>query len=258
MSSIRILNLGEVMDTLISLKSLQGYGILATDGEIGSVDDFFFDDETWNIRYLVANTGSWLLSRRVLLPTAVLIEPEEGTKLFLVDLTMDKVKHSPDIAWDLPVSRKEESQVYRYYDWSPYWSADMPAMYVPEIGPRDQNERDPAELESETHVRSARDTDGYSVFAAGEKTGHIDDFLLDGENWHILYVMVNLGKWLSGKKVLLPVHFIEQISWIGGSVRTGLQKECITHARAVEFSDHLNLREADELTEDYYGSRFTS
>ena len=44
---------------LRSLKDLRGYAIRASDGVIGKVDDFYFDDETWAIRYLVVDTGTW-------------------------------------------------------------------------------------------------------------------------------------------------------------------------------------------------------
>ncbi|MGA2519172.1 MAG: PRC-barrel domain-containing protein [Smithellaceae bacterium] len=50
-----------------SVKDLEGYAIGATDGDIGKLDDFYFDDESWTIRYLVADTGNWLLSRKVLI-----------------------------------------------------------------------------------------------------------------------------------------------------------------------------------------------
>lgn len=45
---------------LKNIQSLQGHKLSANDGEIGHVADFLFDDQTWAIRYLVANTGSWL------------------------------------------------------------------------------------------------------------------------------------------------------------------------------------------------------
>ncbi|MBE9080437.1 PRC-barrel domain-containing protein [Romeria aff. gracilis LEGE 07310] len=51
--------------TLRSAETLRGYKIHASDGEIGKVDQFLFDDESWTIRYLVVNTGNWLLERLV-------------------------------------------------------------------------------------------------------------------------------------------------------------------------------------------------
>jgi hypothetical protein len=52
---------------LRSVNDLKGVSLRATDGEIGSVDQFYFDDETWTIRYLVVNAGSWLVGRMVLI-----------------------------------------------------------------------------------------------------------------------------------------------------------------------------------------------
>lgn len=52
---------------LHSLKDLEGYTIGATDGEVGHVKDFYFDDHAWAVRYLVVETGDWLKSRKVLI-----------------------------------------------------------------------------------------------------------------------------------------------------------------------------------------------
>jgi PRC-barrel domain len=52
---------------LRSATYLQGFTLRAMDGEIGKVDQFYLDDETWAIRYLVVNTGSWLAGRLVLI-----------------------------------------------------------------------------------------------------------------------------------------------------------------------------------------------
>ena len=45
---------------LKNAKDLKGLEIRATDGEIGTVDQFYFDDESWAIRYLVHRTDSSL------------------------------------------------------------------------------------------------------------------------------------------------------------------------------------------------------
>ena len=52
---------------LRSIKEVGGYHIQAAGGEIGHVDDFLADDQTWTIRYLVVDTGNWLLGRKVLI-----------------------------------------------------------------------------------------------------------------------------------------------------------------------------------------------
>lgn len=55
---------------LYNSKNLYGYKLSASDGEIGQVKDFYFDDQSWLVRYVVADTGTWLTGRQVLLSAA--------------------------------------------------------------------------------------------------------------------------------------------------------------------------------------------
>jgi hypothetical protein len=51
---------------------LSGYTIEASDGDIGTFNDFLFDDVTWKVRWLVVDTGHWLSGRKVLIhPSAI-------------------------------------------------------------------------------------------------------------------------------------------------------------------------------------------
>ncbi|MDA3923836.1 MAG: PRC-barrel domain-containing protein [Kiritimatiellae bacterium] len=52
--------------TLRSMQKVRGYHIQGSDGEIGHVDDFIIDDETWAIRYLVVDTKNWWREKKVL------------------------------------------------------------------------------------------------------------------------------------------------------------------------------------------------
>ena len=63
---------------LRSINQLKGAAIDATDGDIGKVRDFYFDDEQWVVRFLVVETGSWLFSRKVLLTPGALRKPATG------------------------------------------------------------------------------------------------------------------------------------------------------------------------------------
>jgi hypothetical protein len=67
---------------LWSLEELRGYTIRATDGDIGTVHAFFFDDKTWAIRYLVVDTGAWLPGRRVLISPVALEQPDWAGQFF--------------------------------------------------------------------------------------------------------------------------------------------------------------------------------
>jgi len=100
---------------------LDGYAISASDGQLGAVSDFLFDDTSWLVRWLVVDTGKWLSRSKVLLPVSILGHVDEAGKKFSVRLTMQQVKDSPDINTERPVSRQMETSVYDYYGWSPYW-----------------------------------------------------------------------------------------------------------------------------------------
>lgn len=106
------------------MKQLYGNKLGATDGEIGHVKDFYFDDQNWAVRYLVADTGSWLTGRQVLISPHSLGLLDHQVKLLHVKLTRSQIENSPSIETHKPVSRQYEEEYYRYYDWPFYWQGD--------------------------------------------------------------------------------------------------------------------------------------
>src|SRR4051794_28136384 len=88
---------------------LRDYTIGAADGDIGHVDDVYFDDVSWTVRYVVADTGGWLSGRKVLLSPAVLRGIEPAGSRVRTELTRREVEASPSIDTDKPVSRQQET-----------------------------------------------------------------------------------------------------------------------------------------------------
>jgi hypothetical protein len=78
-----------------SISSMIGYAIRTTDGDLGKVDEFYFDDQTWTIRYIVAQTGNWLAGRKVLISLVAFGKPELESRTFSVTLTRAQVRNSP-------------------------------------------------------------------------------------------------------------------------------------------------------------------
>jgi hypothetical protein len=75
---------------------MRGYHIVATDGEIGHVDDFLVD-ESWKVRYLVVDTSNWIGGRSVLISPAVLDMVDSPDKEIRVHMTRDQIEHSPSV-----------------------------------------------------------------------------------------------------------------------------------------------------------------
>jgi len=228
---------------LRSLKELTGYTILATDGEIGSAHDFYFDNQTWTLRYLVVDTSAWLTGRRVLLSPAAFNQPQWERRVFPVSLTQEQVKNSPNIDTDKPVSRQQETDLYTYYNWSPYWEtgtlfplgvAGLPVVQPPSVQPSglaaekaELAARASPEPQGDPHLHSAKEVTGYYIQARDGDIGHVEDFLVDDETWAIQYMVVDTGNWLPGKKVLVSPSWIKMISWIEKTVYIDLLRETI-------------------------------
>ena len=103
--------------------TLKGYTVEASDGKIGVVRDFLFDDQSWKIRWLVLDAGSWLPRRKILLHPSALALPERLRKSIAVKLTKAEVEGSPDFLKHQPVSRQMEAHLYDYCGWDPTWGS---------------------------------------------------------------------------------------------------------------------------------------
>mgnify|MGYP002628985192 CR=1 FL=1 len=206
-----------------------GYDIVATDGELGTVSDFLFDDASWKVRWLVVDTGNWLPGRKVLLPPMVLGHPNPDEKQFPVRMTKQQVKDSPDIDTERPVSRQMEADVYEYYGWSPYWGTGFyMGGYMPGYGFIEGARMQPAASEApgraqqitaarqedgDPHLRSIKAVMGHHINATDGEIGHVEDFLMNDTDWNIHYLVVDTKNWWPGKKVLISPRSAQEIDW---------------------------------------------
>ena len=207
-----------------SVNNLIGFTMGATDGEIGKVKDFYFDDDTWTIRYLIVETGSWLFGRKVLISPAALLTPDWKGEVFPVNLTKEQIKNSPDIDTDKPVSRQQEIKLYEHYPWGSYWGVGLwpggmstSGMMAPTAPPLEQainNEENTTGKETgNPHLRSCGKVTGYNLKAADGEIGDVEDFIIDDNTWKIDFIVADTGKWFYGKKVLISPKSIKEIVW---------------------------------------------
>lgn len=221
---------------LHSTKALHGVKVIAIDGDIGAIDDIYFDDAKWAIRYFVAATGGWLSGRKVLLSPASLRHLYWQERALHVELTRQQVKNSPDIDTAKPVSRQHETAFYDYYAYPYYWAgpylwghADLPGRTSrPFAGPEWELEKERMEEErkkADPHLRSVRDLTGYAIEAIDRKLGHLEDMLFDEEDWSIRMLVIDPRNWWPGKNVLVSPQRIERIDWLNKSVAVGLTRD---------------------------------
>jgi hypothetical protein len=249
---------------LWNASALNGYAIKASDGDIGTVSDFLFDDATWLLRWLVVDTGNWLSGRKVLLPPSVLGRLYAKDRVFAVKLTMQQVKDSPEIDTDRPVSRQMETRVYDYYGWSPYWGSgfymggygDMPGsgMALPYLGAgrRDEEIADAQQERDDAHLRSVEAVTGYHIHASDGEIGHLEDFLVEDADWSIHYLVVDTKNWWPGKEVLVSPQSAGEIDWAARLVNLDANRQKIKDSPAYDASITVDGA-YEERFHNYYG-----
>lgn len=235
---------------LHKVKQLKSLYLRASDGDLGTVEDFYFDDAKWTVRHLVVDTGGLLSGRLVLVPPPAVghIDWDDGT--VHVKLTKQQIEDSPGIDNDKPVSRQHEQQVFDYYGFPYYWGspfawgaagmpgaagiltpAGLPVDAVGAESPRgSESERAADEAaRNDPRLRSATEVMGYTIHATDGDLGHVEDFLFDEGDWSLQMIEIDTRNWLPGRHVAVPVQRIREVSWDGQRVEIGMTREEISH-----------------------------
>jgi len=193
---------------LTNAAHLKGITIQATDGKIGTVDQFFFDDETWAIRYLTVGTDGWLGDRQVLISPFSIVHTDWQARRLDVSLTKKQVENSPNIDTHQPVSRQHESVYMGYYGYPYYWSGPNmwgPASYpsglpVPTTVFNEAQAKHVHKASMDSHLRSNKAVTGYHIEASDGEIGHVEGFIMDDRAWAIRYMEVGTRNWWPGKR----------------------------------------------------------
>lgn len=232
-------------------KNLKGLTIRATDGELGAVDQLYFDDETWAIRYLTVETGGWLGGREVLISPMSVRHIDWQARRIDVALTKKQIENSPDIDTHKPVSRQHEAAYLGYYGYPAYWDGPFlwgadsypVGMTAPLSVPAGLMEDKLRNASADTHLRSTEAVTGYHIEAKDGELGHVDRFIVDDEAWAIRYIEVATQNWWPGKKVLLAPGWVERVSWADSKLYVGVTRHAIQ--TSPEYKDSM------PITRDY-------
>jgi hypothetical protein len=239
---------------LLSLKGMLRKKLTTTDDEFGRLTDQYIDDRDWVVRYFVADTGTWLPGRLVLIsPVAVRSIEPEGDSL-VVELTREQIEKSPSIEEAKPVSRRMEEELTLYYDWPRYWTG-AGASGVATSGTIAGTKRTRgAESTMATHdptLRSASEITGYHIDALDGEVGHVEDLLADEDGWSIRYLVVDTRNWLPGKKVLLLPGLIDDVDWTERKVSVDVGRETIESAPELVPDRPLTRADEERLLSHY-------
>lgn len=213
---------------MMPLGSLKGFAILASDGRLGTVNDFLFDDATWHVRWLVVRTGMWLAGRIALVHPLDLAQPDDGSRTLAVRLTQAQVAASPDILLDEPVSRQTEYGMQGYAWHDPAWGnprylagplsglglhvsksrlVEEKAMHKVLRGGGLTDGGDP-------HLRSVVAVMGTAARATDGPAGTIEDILADRSDWSVRGVVIRTRHWWPDPTaVVVAPSQVREVSW---------------------------------------------
>jgi sporulation protein YlmC with PRC-barrel domain len=238
-SSLRLLRLQEALfnpevKMLRIVHQLYGYTIQAKNGRIGKIFDFFFDDKSWTIRYLIIDTQQWLPGGKVLISPVALGKPQWDKEFLPVDLSKEEIKSSPLIDTDQPVSHQMEERLTKHFSWPAYWAtidatdktAAAAIIEAQKVGEHKTRELPGMEMSGNPHLRSTQEVTKYKIQALDEEVGHVEDFVIDDNSWKIRYLVVDNRNWLpGGKKVIVETHYIKNVDWAKARVYVDLTSE---------------------------------
>ncbi len=240
---------------LFAVTGLLGCPIEASDGRIGAVKDFLFDDQGWKIRWMAVGAGQWLPGRQVLIHPST-IAPLDLTRptnrrlpmmtggdalVVSVRLTKQQIEASPEAREDEPVTQQMQARLYDHYGWDPYWGDTyfgpdaidpLSKPIVAETAPRKAADTESPPGDGDPHLRSVASVNGYHVHATDGDLGHVENFLADDASWDIRYLVIATRNWWPGKQVQLAPYAVTRIDWSERHINVNVTRDQVKSSPA--------------------------
>ncbi|MHB9154708.1 MAG: PRC-barrel domain-containing protein [Endomicrobiales bacterium] len=234
------------MHMLRKARDLREYVLHTREGPVGKTEEFYFDEETWTVRYLAVGAADWLPGHRVLISPVMVGKISDDARTAAVDATLARIRNSPGISMGMPVTREFEAEYYRYYGWPAYWRGNdrwgcrpfpmdsvPPEMLEGKASPARSGGNDRC-------LRNTRQLEGCNVQSIDGEIGRVDDFIINDETWAIRYLVAHTGSWWPGREALVSPHWIVHIDWSAGMITLDVPKETIKQAPAYNSSSVIS------------------
>jgi uncharacterized protein YrrD len=249
---------------LHSYDDLRHYAVRAADERKGHVDDLYFDDQSWAIRYLVVHTGFLFSARQSLIRADLLSAPEVDKREFPVSVKAEDIENAPPPESHEPVSaRRDRRFAMDLALWPPFLIGFDEARYTPLVAetqimhhlrdadPTEDADQNRSGTSADPHLRSMYEVSGYRVVARDEEFGSVVDFLIDPESWQLRYVVVDTGAWLPGKRVVITTGHVSGIDAEAGSIHVDIDKADVESAKPLASVEDLKRSSYQEFAEQY-------
>ncbi|MBI1357072.1 MAG: hypothetical protein GC160_22250 [Acidobacteria bacterium] len=210
------------------LKHLFGYRVRAKDEDIGKVEDFFVDDRSWSVRYLLVRTGGYFSGASAVVPVECLGSPDTAGHVLPVRFGKDQLD---------AVAQRNIQPV----------AAEMKALLNALYGKSDDR-RDRGFIrvgcptadgaEDASSLRSVREVAAYQLETRDGACGLCTDFLADFDDWTVPYLVVNTKEWRPHGHVLVPTTWVTEICWKDMEIEVSASRDKIQHAQRFDPASH--------------------
>ncbi len=263
---------------LYSAATIKKLKIQTSDGAYADIEDIYFDDISWSIRYFVADIGTWLSARLVLVSPEAIRRYSEESKTFQTNLTRQQIIDSPAFDSEKTVSRQHEENLRQFYGWSPYWFASrdiyplagiyMYPLYgaslsheggwredqLPPTVAGDVQTRVDQDKEQEVHLRSFNEVLNYSLRAIDGDIGELDDLLIESETWRITHIIADARKWWPGGQFVIDRGLVQDISWNDRNIVVSMTRDEVKDAPP--YDRDRGISHSDEIILSHYYQNF--
>ena len=218
-------------------RMLQTYQVFTKDRHFtGHISSLLFNEAFYYIQYMVIDTSDWLPGRmRLISPEAVQkTSPEE--KCINLAVSRKQIETGPDVFTHLPVSSQAQIRIARHYGWPmqrlgnfvPLPGVTAPSRISSENGSQPQQ----ADMDNyeDFPLRSTEEVIGSRVYNKTDKIGIVDDFLVETDEWRLIYFILKEGNLLHTDYLRISCRWIREIDWDKSKVLIDLATNVIRHA----------------------------
>ncbi len=200
---------------MIRAREIIGWGVEATDAELGRLADVLINEETWEIRYFVVDTSTLFAGSKFLVSPIAVREPlDKNNKIINLRYTKKDFEKAPEASKRQPIGGELKQHVADAYGW-PESIADV-FRFVADPGLVKGFEKD-----IETTLRSSSELIGYNVEKSDEDIGKAIDLVFDNDchPWKVSSLCVDKSNLLAtAAETLIFPKSIKEISWIDKNI----------------------------------------
>lgn len=231
----------------VRLKYLKNYSLQTKDEKKANIKDFLFDEHKWILRYAEADFGSFLFSKRQLIPRVFFGQPDESASVWPIEIKREEIERCPLPDAHMPVSREFEAKMNEYFEIDNYWAPDLmpPAgatgTYFPPrpVDPPEPVKEEINEKKLDSKLRSFKEIKGYEIEAENGTFGEVYDLITDTKDFQIVYIIIDTEGLLPwSKKIQLPVSHLKKISYAYERIYINLKKENLENAPVFDDSKY--------------------